>query len=96
MKPRNPTRTRRLRLAALAFVALVLALFLPGPNGVVRVLGRHFRAARLARENRRLEREVDSLKATAKDLADPKTATGLARELLGSTAPDSTKPDSAR
>jgi cell division protein FtsB len=89
MKQKNPARTRRARLAARAVLFVVLALFLPGPNGVVRVLGRQFRAARLTRENRRLEREIDSLQVRARKLTDPDSATQLARELLGPIVRDS-------
>ncbi len=93
MKERQQTRRRRVLYAALAALALLMVLFLPGPNGVVRVLGRRLRARQLAIANRRLETDIDSLRARARWLSDPDSATDFARRLLGAdsaAAPDTT------
>ena len=94
MKPKNQARNRRWAFAALVVVVLLLAVFLPGPSGVVRLLSRQHRAGALDRDNARLERRIDSLKACAKELSDPVEASRLARDLFGALADSSPKDSS--
>jgi len=85
-RPR-PQRRRRLVLA-LAFVALLAAVFLPGKSGLVSIAARWLRVRNHERAIARAERELDSLRRVREWLADPVNASGRARLLLG-------QPDSA-
>lgn len=92
MMPRKRTggAGHRRRLLVLLGVLLLIALaFLPGPNGLVRVLLKHRRAERLKKEITRLQSEIDSLSRSARQLRKPEFAREYARSLLGRETSDS-------
>ncbi|OYD13884.1 hypothetical protein CH330_09910 [candidate division WOR-3 bacterium JGI_Cruoil_03_51_56] len=68
MKPK--TRHRRLWLVFLGILTLLLLIFLPGPNGLVKVLLKQHRAACLEQELRHMEKEIDSLNLCQRELKD--------------------------
>jgi hypothetical protein len=87
----TPPRPRRRRLTlAVGALALVAAAFLPGPNGLVSVLGRALRVRRLHAEIPRLEARIDSLERVCRYLSDPVFATEFAARRLAPLIPDST------
>lgn len=92
MRPKERARAGRRRrrvYIALGLVVVVLAVFLPGPNGLVRVLLKRHQASRMERELDHLHSQVDSLEARCRFLADPDSARELARKTLGLVPADS-------
>jgi cell division protein FtsB len=93
VKKRN-NNTRRLLPYVAGGVFVFLALvFLPGPNGVVKVLARRHQLVSLRRQLDQTDRRIDSLETWRKQLEDPEFAAEYARRCLGRPpAPDTTRP----
>lgn len=72
------------------FLALV---FLPGPNGLIKVLSRRHQLGSLRRQLDQTDRRIDSLETWRAQLEDPEFATEYARRCLGRPpVPDTTQP----
>jgi len=89
-------RKRRIGFMLLGVGGVALALFLPGPNGIVRVWSKHRRAGHLTKQIEHLAFQIDSLDACRRCLADPAAARELARRTFGSIQPasDTANPES--
>jgi len=92
---KKPTGTARRVLPYVAggvFVFLAL-VFLPGPNGVIKVLSRRHQLVSLRRQLEQTDSRIDSLETWRARLEDPEFATEYARRCLGKPPePDSAQP----
>lgn len=91
-RPSLPRPNLRLSFTLLTVAALAVA-FLAGPSGLFSIWARSRRAHRLEREIQGLQERIKQRSAVRSDLANPRKAELLARQLLGA---DSTTTDSAR
>lgn len=78
-------------LIAIPVVALVVFIFLRGPNGLVRIHQRHQRVSGTEQELRELRTEIDSLQRLRDMLKDTAFIREYATHLLG--APPDSAPD---
>ncbi|MEO0082122.1 MAG: hypothetical protein ABIL25_07515 [candidate division WOR-3 bacterium] len=81
---RRRSTGRRFGYVLLGVGIVVLAVFLPGPNGVLKVWAKHRQIVRLTRDIRSLTVEIDSLESCCRVLAHPDSARELARRTFGS------------
>jgi cell division protein FtsB len=94
MRKKGASTFRRLLpyLAGGVFVFLAL-VFLPGPNGVIKVLARRHQLGSLRRQLDQTDRRIDSLETWRARLEDPEFAAEYARRCLGRPpSPDTTQP----
>ncbi len=83
-------RKRRRGYISLVLLALLLLLFLPGPNGAIAIATRHLQTTRMEKEIDLLAREIDSLQKHLHYLAQPESAKELASRIFGTIQADST------
>jgi cell division protein FtsB len=93
VKKRNNTTRRFLPYVAGGVFVFLALVFLPGPNGVVKVLARRHRLVSLRRQLDQTDRRIDSLITWRRRLEDTEFAAEYARRCLGRPpAPDTTRP----
>lgn len=80
---------RLIRFVPLALLVVFAFWFLSGPNGLVSIALRQYRARRLQAEITRLKRDIERKERQREWLTNPDSATLYARRLLGD------RPDSA-
>lgn len=83
-------KKRRHGYISFILLALLLLLFLPGPNGAIAIATRHLQTTRMEKEINLLTREIDSLQKHLHYLAQPESAKELARRIFGTIQADTT------
>ena len=89
MRPGRPPLQRLLRLAILAVFVVFAFWFLAGPNGLFSIARRKARERRVRADITEYKRRIEERQRRRDWLADPDSASYLARRLLGEQ-PDST------
>jgi cell division protein FtsB len=94
VRKKETNTARRLLPYVVGGVFVFLALvFLPGPNGLIKVLSRRHQLGSLRRQLGQTDRRIDSLETWRSRLEDPEFATEYARRCLGQPpVPDTTQP----
>ncbi len=86
---RKPTRHRYLRFIIPGIVLILLAVFLPRPNGLIMISRRQYRAGSLKQELKQIDRQIETLDSLHQKFNDPEFARDYASWLF-SAPPEST------
>ena len=86
---RKPTRHRYLRFIILGIVLMLLAIFLPWPNGLIMIFLKQYRAGSLKQELKQMDRQIENLDSLHQKFNDPEFARDYASWLF-SARPEST------